>query len=139
MLQHAREYLSGIENTELVELSSCALLEFPDESVDKVYCSTVFMHLDEWDRFRYVKEAFRVLRPGGRLYVDNLNLAGELGWAVFEGGVLFDSAQRSAAISKPSTSEELVTYLLRAGFEKITPRPGPHYVAVSGKKSSARG
>ena len=33
------------------------------------------MHLDEWDRYRYLTEFFRVLGPGGVVYVDNFDLA----------------------------------------------------------------
>ncbi|MCB0322457.1 MAG: class I SAM-dependent methyltransferase [Bdellovibrionales bacterium] len=138
MLSHAAEYLRGIPNVQLIELSTCSLREVADRSVDKVYCSTVFMHLDEWDRYRYVMEAFRVLRPGGKFYVDNLNLDGEVGWALFEENVSIDPAHRAPAISKPSTEEELKTYLKRAGFEKVTGRPGPHFVAVFGKKPLER-
>jgi cyclopropane fatty-acyl-phospholipid synthase-like methyltransferase len=43
-----------------------------DSSVDLVYCTVVFMHLFEWERFAYIREAHRLLRPGGRVFVDNL-------------------------------------------------------------------
>jgi len=40
----------------------------------------VFMHLESWDRYNYISEAFRALRPGGRIYVDNINLCSDGGW-----------------------------------------------------------
>ena len=43
-----------------------------------------FMHITDWDRYGYILEAMRVLRPRGRMYVDNLNLLTDEGWAAFE-------------------------------------------------------
>jgi hypothetical protein len=42
----------------------------------------VFMHLEPWDQNNCVLEAFRVLRPKGRIYVDNINLCSDGGWGV---------------------------------------------------------
>ena len=134
MVRHAGENLKDRENVRLVELSGCDLEDFADASIDKIYCSTVFMHLDEWDRYRYVSEAYRVLRPGGRAYVDNLNLSGDTGWEIFQQVSRLDSAHRPANVSKASTTEELVTYLSRAGFESIETFPGAHMVGVAGVK-----
>ena len=83
MLDHARAALGGLGNVSLVALDGYTLAPVPSTSVDVVSCTGVFMHLDEWDRFGYVEEAWRVLRPGGRIYVDNINLLGEDGWARF--------------------------------------------------------
>src|SRR5690606_19274069 len=68
MLRHARERLRGLDNVELVELNGWDLAPIPSSSLDVVYCTVVFMHLDEWERFGYVRESMRVLRPGGRIY-----------------------------------------------------------------------
>ena len=116
MLEYAKENLKNHENVDLIELEACNLKQFEDASMDKLYCSVVFMHLEQWDRYRYVTEAFRVLRSGGSCYIDNLNLAGDKAWEVFEQMSEIDPAQRPAQISKCSTGEELVTYLKRAGF-----------------------
>ena len=79
-----------------------------DDSIDVVYCTVVFMHLDEWDRYEYVKEAFRVLKPGGRAYFDNFNLMSEEGWAIFESH--HQISERPSHISKSSTPQELLKY-----------------------------
>ncbi len=118
----------------LVELKTNVLSEFENNSFDKVYCTTVFMHLDEWDRYKYVRETFRVLRPGGMCYFDNLNLCGEEGWAVFEELSQLDSAGRPANISKMSTDEELRCYLEQAGFEVVRAYPASRYVTVVGRR-----
>jgi len=48
-----------------------------DRSIDFVYCTVVFMHLEQWDRYNYVEEAFRVLRRDGKFYVDSANLCSD--------------------------------------------------------------
>lgn len=52
MLEYARQNLRGIDNAEVLELPTCSLSPFADGSIDCVYCSAVFMHLDEWDHYR---------------------------------------------------------------------------------------
>ena len=119
MLKHAAARLASRPNTTLVELASVGLLELPADSFDVVYCTIVFMHLLEWDRFRYVEEAFRVLRPGGRCYVDNFTVDTETGWKIFMDSYAYLIDRRPAHISMSSSREELRTYLVRAGFEDV--------------------
>jgi hypothetical protein len=78
------------------------------------------MHLDEWDRYNYVLEAARILRPGGRVFIDNFSICSDEGWAVFETHrTLFPPGARPPHISKSSTPQELETYLRRAGFTDV--------------------
>jgi ubiquinone/menaquinone biosynthesis C-methylase UbiE len=126
MLRHARERLSAFDNVELVELNGWDLAPIQTSSLDVVYCMVVFMHLDEWERYSYVREAMRVLRPGGRLYVDNFNLRSEPGWQFFlEMATNYHPLWRPPNISKSSTTDELRTYLERAGFVDITVGEAP--------------
>lgn len=134
MLKHARENLRHLSNVGFIELSGCNLKEIDNEAFDKIYCSAVFMHLDPWERYSYVKEAFRVLKKGGCLYVDNLNLAGESSWTIFEEIARLDAACRNPHISKHSTAIELETYLNRAGFANCQAYPGEHWVMAVGTK-----
>lgn len=119
MLRLAGRRLFGLENTRLVEISGFDLQPIADASVDVVYCTVVFMHLEEWDRFGYMREALRVLKPGGRIYCDNVDLASEQGWAVFEESARFAPNLRPAQISKCSTKPEMETLLKRAGFADV--------------------
>ena len=77
------------------------------------------MHLDEWDRYAYVLEAKRMLRPGGRLLVDNFTLTTDAGWDVFEGVRRSFPRKRPPFVSKASTPDELRAYLTRAGFDDV--------------------
>lgn len=47
-------------------------LPYPDNSFDRVFSSLVFHHLTHESKVRSMKEAFRVLRAGGELYVADL-------------------------------------------------------------------
>ena len=119
MLGFARQRLASFDNVDLVEISGFDLSPIPSNSVDVVYCTVVFMHLDEWDRYNYILEASRVLRVGGRIFVDNFNLRTEEGWTVFDRQRQFHPQQRPSAISKSSTPQELEVYLRKAGFQDI--------------------
>jgi SAM-dependent methyltransferase len=120
MIAHATRRLQAFPNVRLVEISGYDLKPIPDASVDVVYCTIVFMHLDEWDRYNYVLEAARILRPGGRVFIDNFSICSDEGWALFETlRTTFPPGERPPHISKSSTPQELETYLRRAGFEQL--------------------
>jgi ubiquinone/menaquinone biosynthesis C-methylase UbiE len=117
MLGHLRERLHGHPNVETVPLNGWDLSLVESESVDVVYATIVFMHLDEWDRYSYVQEGFRVLKAGGRMYVDNINLLSEYGWKTFrQVADEYHPLARPPHVSKMSTPQELQAYLDRAGF-----------------------
>lgn len=134
MLKFAAERLREFKNVEFVELSGNDLRPVADNSIDVVYSTVVFMHLESWDRYAYVEEAFRVLRPGGKLYVDNVNLCSDAGWAIFETHRKFPVAERPDHITVCSTPQELVEYLKRARFGNIQSRPGDELISVWGQK-----
>jgi ubiquinone/menaquinone biosynthesis C-methylase UbiE len=92
------------------------------------------MHLEEWDRYRYVQAAHRVLKPGGRFYVDSFSLLSEDGWALFEAMARLPPAERPPHISKASTPEELRTLVDKAGFEDVRVRGGRLFVTVVARK-----
>lgn len=134
MVAHMKRRLAGLANVEIVEISGYDLAAIPSASVDLVYCTVVFMHLEEWDRFNYIAEAFRVLKPGGRLLVDNVNLMSDQGWAFFEVHRAFEPHRRKPSISKTSTPQELRTYLTRAGFTEIQQKLRGMWVVAYGVK-----
>ena len=134
MVKFARERLMAVPNVELVETPGYDLAPIKSASADVVYCIVVFCHIDEWDRYRYVEEAFRVLRRGGRLCVNNVNLCSDAGWAVFETLRKIHPTQRPPYIGKCSTPAELEEYLKRAGFGQIQASENREFVWVWGTK-----
>lgn len=119
MVAHARRRLRDLANVQVVELSGVALKEIPSESVDVVYSTVVFMHLYEWDRCRYVYDAYRVLRPGGRVFYDNVDVASSHGKRMFDEALAVDPSSRPAYMSMTSSGDELEAYARWAGFEGI--------------------
>jgi SAM-dependent methyltransferase len=134
MLSLTADRLKDLSNVELVELSGYDLSGVADASVDVVYCTVVFMHLESWDRYNYILEAFRVLRPGGRIYVDNINLCSDGGWKVFEIHRAFSPASRPPHMTQNSTPQEIETYLKRAGFSDVQIRTDDDWIRAWGTK-----
>jgi len=137
MLAYARERLANLANARLVEVSGRDLAPVPDASVDLVYCTVVFMHIDEWDRYTYVREALRILKPGGRLFVDNFSLTTDEGWAIFEYHVQEYAKVRPSHISRASTPQELEAYLRRAGFRDVQVRERGAWAQAFGLRPAA--
>jgi ubiquinone/menaquinone biosynthesis C-methylase UbiE len=115
MLRHAQQRLAAFANVRFIQLSGYDLQPIPDASIDVVYCTVVFMHLDEWDRYNYILEACRVLKPGGRIFVDNFNLRSDTGWQIFEAHRRIPPSARPPHIGRASTPQELEAYFKRAG------------------------
>lgn len=119
MVAHARHRLRDLANVQVTELSGAALKEIPSASADVVYSTVVFMHLYEWDRCRYVYDAFRVLKPGGRIFYDNVDVASAHGKRMFDEALAVDPSKRPAYMSMTSSGDELEAYARWAGFEHI--------------------
>lgn len=134
MVEHTRRRLGGHANARAVAVSGYDLKPIPSASVDVVYSTVVFMHLEGWDRFNYICEAFRVLRPGGRLFVDNVNLLSEPGWDLFELNRKIPPKIRPPYITKASTPQELDAYFRRAGFSQIAQQEVSLWVITHGVK-----
>jgi SAM-dependent methyltransferase len=134
MLSLAAGRLKDLSNVELLEISGYNLSGIADASVDVVYSTVVFMHLESWDRYNYISEAFRVLRPRGRIYVDNINLCSDGGWKVFETHRAFLPTNRPAHMTQNSTPQEIETYLRRAGFSSVRIRTDDDWIRASGVK-----
>ena len=139
MLRHAQERLASFSNVRFVELSGYDLRSIEDASVDLVYCTVVFMHLDEWERYNYILEACRVLRPGGRVFIDNFNLCSDEGWGIFETHRRIPPSARPPHMARASTLPEIQVYLQRAsGFQDIQVRENGAWIQAYAVRSDER-
>lgn len=139
MVGHIRHRLAEYGNVRAIATNGIDLAGIPSESVDVVYCTVVFMHLEEWERYSYIAEGLRVLKPGGRMLVDNVNLLSDAGWAFFEEHRAIAPAERPLQISKTSTPQELETYFRRAGFSEIRQVQESLWIITYGRKPTTTG
>jgi SAM-dependent methyltransferase len=114
MLDRARENVrkSGLSNVEF-RLGEIENLPVADGSVD-VIISNCVINLST-DKPRVFREAFRVLRPGGRIMVSDLVLKKPLPQA------LRDSVEAYVAcIAGAQTKDDYLGQIRQAGFSRIT-------------------
>jgi ubiquinone/menaquinone biosynthesis C-methylase UbiE len=140
MLTYAAQRLQGVSNVRLQQLDGKGLSGLADNSFDVVYCTNTIAHLDELDRWRYVLEAFRVLRPGGRIFIDNIDVASDEGWASFLKLVeKYQDAELPPYMPRFSNASELVEYATRAGFKQVRSHPKPPLIVVTAVKPDRLG
>jgi SAM-dependent methyltransferase len=96
----------------------------PDGAFDAVICYSVFPHFE--DKPKVLREIYRVLRPGGRLYVAHTSSREEI-------NNLHRSMPEVRSHLIPE-SDELENMLIAAGFEDITIDDGEDSYLVSAGK-----
>ena len=117
MLELARENQkkSGVENVEFLK-GEIENIPLPDNSVD-VIISNCVINLSA-DKDRVLKEAFRVLKPSGRLAVSDVVVHGEVPEEVRKNVELW-----IGCIAGALQDDEYATKLTRAGFQDIDIEP----------------
>lgn len=117
MLSLARENQrkAGVENVEFLE-GEIEKIPLPDNSVD-VIISNCVINLSG-DKDRVLREAFRVLKPGGRFAVSDVVVRGEVPEDVRKNVLLW-----VGCIAGALQDYDYVDKLTRAGFDGITIEP----------------
>jgi ubiquinone/menaquinone biosynthesis C-methylase UbiE len=116
MIRRARERLAGLANVHLREVGNREFLSaFEDERFDLVFSFLVLQHLEKEDAYLYLRDAFRVLKPGGLLVTQFPNLTSEVYTRAFiEGAAVAD---RSPGRMRASTEAEVRHTLETCGFD----------------------
>ena len=73
-LDHARETCRDLSNVSYHLIDDDYLEKLPDSSFDAGYSLNVFIHLDTYELFIYLRQITRVLRPGGQFVFNFLEL-----------------------------------------------------------------
>lgn len=135
MLSHARTRLADIPNVGLIHLNALGLLEVAGASMDVVYCTNALPHLDQAERWLYVRDAHCVLRPGGRLYIDTIALDTPNGWSMIMNNLIQrDRGVHPPYSPTPSTPDELLAYYAKAGFSNTRVEYHESLISVLGIK-----
>ncbi len=136
MIGHMHRRLRHLSNIRLVKVNGYDLSPIASDSVDVVYCTVVYMHLEDWERYGYIAEGFRLLRPGGRMVVDNVSLLTEGGWNMFTELRAFPPEERPPQITRTSTPDEMAAYFRHAGFADIRQKQDDLWIVTHGIKPS---
>jgi arsenite methyltransferase len=112
---------SGLENVEFLR-GEIEAIPLPDESVN-VIISNCVINLSA-DKDRVLREAFRVLRPGGRLAVSDIVVRGEIPAELRHGAELWAGCFAGALEESDYRGK-----LMAAGFAEIEVQPTRIYAA----------
>ncbi len=118
MISIARERLARADNVRLEVADKSDLSMFADASFDKVYFQVVLIHLDREDAFHYMREARRVLAPGGRAWFQFYNLLHPGGFKEFEfaANYMVEHGAKTRGRVHCYTAPEVRTLVERAGL-----------------------
>lgn len=84
MLDWARVYLEGQEGIHLVQTNGFDFQGLPDDYFDLAYSYIVLQHINKQAGYSYMRETYRVLKPGGRFFFQLMNLLCDAGFQVFQ-------------------------------------------------------
>ena len=119
MLKKAKKRLRGQSNIFLQKLNGIDLRCYPDNKFDFVFSMLVLQHMEKEDAFIYLEENYRVLKKGGRVFLQFPNL---LSNHYFEYFVESAHGDRNPARVRPYTIPEVRKIVESIGFE-IESRP----------------
>ncbi|MFN8494969.1 MAG: arsenite methyltransferase [Caldilineaceae bacterium] len=100
-------------------------LPLPDETVD-VIISNCVVNLSP-DKGEVLKDAFRVLRPGGRVAISDVVIDGDLSDLPVDEATVREALSWAGCIAGALTIDQFKQYLAEAGFEQIEIVVKHHY------------
>lgn len=125
-LARANQAKAGVTNVEFLK-GDIEHIPLPDNSVDLIISNCV-INLSP-DKDLVLAEAFRVLKPGGRLAVSDIVVRGEIPQAVRRNIELWAGCVAGALEEK-----EYLAKLERAGFEQVSIEPTRVYTAADARE-----
>jgi ubiquinone/menaquinone biosynthesis C-methylase UbiE len=97
----------------------------PDATVDFICGFSVFTHIEHEDAFRYLLDARRIIRPGGRFIFSCLPIRLKVAQQVFRDQASVDLKARWQAVRSMATTNELMETIARmAGWCPLRWYPG---------------
>jgi arsenite methyltransferase len=124
-LARANQRKAGVSNVEFLK-GEIERIPLPDQSVD-VIISNCVINLSG-DKPRVLREAFRVLRPGGRLAVSDIVVRGSMPAEIKKSMELW-----AGCVAGALEEQDYSSLLAQAGFQQITVEPTRVYRAQDAK------
>jgi len=125
-LARANQTKAGVTNVEFLK-GDIEHIPLPDNSVDLIISNCV-INLSP-DKDLVLAEAFRVLKPGGRLAVSDIVVRGEIPGAIRRNIELW-----AGCVAGALEEREYVTKLERTGFEQVSIEPTRVYTAADARE-----
>jgi len=118
MIELAKKRLEGLGKVDLYASDKSDLSMFPDNTFDKVFFQVVLIHLDREDAFHYMREARRVLKPGGLAWFQFYNVLHPRGFREFEFAVdyMIEKGAKTRGRVHCYTADEVRQFVGRAGL-----------------------
>lgn len=94
--------------------------DLPDTSVDMLCAFSVFTHMEHEDAWRYLRDARRIMRPGGRVVFSCLPMRLAAAREIFLASATVDPGTRWQSIRNVTTTEEFMTAIAElAGWRVV--------------------
>jgi SAM-dependent methyltransferase len=125
LLDHARALANRPDWRFLITDGTC--IPIWDQSADFICFFSVFTHLTHEDSFRYLREASRVLKPGGLIVFSFLEFYIESHWTMFENSL--NDARPGQHLNQFIDRHAIATWAKRLslGLEFIADGDKPHF------------